>query len=233
MKIVLLERINKLGQMGDIVYVKSGYARNFLLPFKKALRATKENVDFFKEQKSKLQAKNLENKSEAEDVKTKINNKSFILIRSASDAGALYGSVSSKDIKEIVSNDGIEISKNQINLEKPIKELGIYRLNLSLHPDVSSEILINVARSIEEAKLQQKGKELSNSNLLETDEEKVEIKNMFEDEMMAEKISNQNEESNNEEISNDSKKQTLNEDPVKVSSDNLTTDKAKISKEQK
>ena len=233
MKIVLLERINKLGQMGDIVHVKSGYARNFLLPLKKALRATKENVDFFKEQKSKLQAKNLENKREAEDVKTKINNRSFILIRSASDAGALYGSVSSKDIKEIVSTDGIEISKNQINLEKPIKELGIYRLNLSLHSDVSSEILINVARSIEEAKLQQKGKELSNSSILDNVEEKVEIKEMFEDETMAERISDQNEESNNEEISNDSNKQTLNEDPAKISSDNFTTDEAKISKEQK
>ena len=233
MKIVLLERINKLGQMGDIVHVKSGYARNFLLPLKKALRATKENVDFFKEQKSKLQAKNLENKREAEDVKTKINNRSFILIRSASDAGALYGSVSSKDIKEIVSNDGIEISKNQINLEKPIKELGIYRLNLSLHSDVSSEILINVARSVEEAKLQQKGKELSNSSILDNVEAKVEIKEMFEDETMAERISDQNEESNNEEISNDSNKQTLNEDPAKISSDNFTTDEAKISKEQK
>ena len=233
MKIVLLERINKLGQMGDIVYVKSGYARNFLLPLKKALRATKENVDFFKEQKSKLEAKNLENKREAEDVKTKINNRSFILIRSASDAGALYGSVSSKDIKEIVSTDGIEISKNQINLEKPIKELGIYRLNLNLHPDVSSEILINVARSVEEAKLQQKGKELSNSSILDNVEEKVEIKEMFEDETMAERISDQNEESNNEEISSDSKKQTLNGDPAKVSSDNSTTDEAKVSKEQK
>ena len=233
MKIVLLERINKLGQMGDIVHVKSGYARNFLLPLKKALRATKENVDFFKEQKSKLEAKNLENKREAEDVKTKINNKSFTLIRSASDAGALYGSVSSKDIKEIVSTDGIEISKNQINLEKPIKELGIYRLNLSLHSDVSSEILINVARSVEEAKLQQKGKELSNSSILDNVEEKVEIKEMFEDETMAERISDQNEESNNEEISNDSNKQTLNEDPAKISSDNFTTDEAKISKEQK
>ena len=104
---------------------------------------------------------------------------------------------------------------------------------MTLHPDVSSEILINVARSIEEAKLQQKGKEFNNSNLLETDEEKVEIKNMFEDEKMAEKISNQNEESNNEEISSDSKKQTLNGDPAKVSSDNSTTDESKVSKEQK
>ena len=233
MKIVLLERINKLGQMGDIVHVKSGYARNFLLPLKKALRATKENVDFFKEQKSKLQAKNLENKKEAEVVKAKIDGKSFILIRSASDTGALYGSVSSKDINEIVSADGIEISKNQIKLEKPIKELGVYKIIVSLHSDISAEIFINVARSIEEAKLQQKGKDFNNSNLLETDEEKVEIKNMFEDETMAEKISNQNEESNNEEISSDSKKQTLNGDPAKVSSDNSTTDEAKVSKEQK
>ena len=124
MKIVLLERINKLGQMGDIVDVRSGYARNFLLPFKKALRATKENINFFKEQKSILEAKNLENKKEAEVVKAKIDGKSFILIRSASDTGALYGSVSSKDINQIVSADGIEISKSN-QTENPLKNWGI------------------------------------------------------------------------------------------------------------
>ena len=101
MRVVLLERINKLGQMGDIVDVRSGYARNFLLPFKKALRATKENISYFEKQKSILEAKNLENKKEAEGIKTKIDGKSFILIRSASDTGALYGSVSSKDIKKL------------------------------------------------------------------------------------------------------------------------------------
>ena len=230
MKIVLLERINKLGQMGDIVDVRSGYARNFLLPLKKALRATKENINFFKEKKSILEAKNLENKKEAESVKTKIDGKSFILIRSASDTGALYGSVSSKDINEVISIDGIEISKNQINLEKPIKELGIYKISVSLHSDIYSEILINVARSIEEAKLLETGKGINNADFSEIDEEKTVIKNMFEDETMAEKIDNQNDES---QILSDSKKQTLKENSSKVSLDNPSIEDAKISKDQK
>ncbi len=233
MKIVLLERINKLGQMGDIVDVRSGYARNFLLPLKKALRATKENINFFKEKKSILEAKNLENKKEAESVKTKIDGKSFILIRSASDTGALYGSVSSKDINEVISIDGIEISKNQINLEKPIKELGIYKISVSLHSDIYSEILINVARSIEEAKLLETGKEHNNADFSEIVEDKPVIKNMFEDETMAEKIGNQNNESDESEIISDSKKQTLNENSSKVSLDNPSIEEVKISKDQK
>ena len=220
MKIVLLERINKLGQMGDIIDVRSGYARNFLLPRKKALRATKENMNYFKEQKSILEAKNLENKKEAEGAKTKLDGKSFILIRSASDTGALYGSVSSKDINEIVSADGIEISKNQINLEKPIKELGIYKVSLSLHSDISSEIFINVARSADEAKLQETGKRVNNTDFSENAEEEPVIKNMFEDETMAEKISNQKEESEDRETSIDSKKQTLKRVSSEISSDN-------------
>ncbi len=232
MKIVLLERINKLGQMGDIVDVRSGYARNFLLPSKKALRATKENIDFFKEQKSILEAKNLENKKEAEVVKAKIDGKSFILIRSASDTGALYGSVSSKDINEIVFADGIEISKNQIKLEKPIKELGVYKIIVSLHSDISAEIFINVARSIEEAKLQEKGEKLDKTDITETLDEKAAINNMFDDENMAEKIGNQKEESDNSEVLNDSKKQTL-EDSSKVPSKNSSAEEVKISTDQK
>ena len=206
--------------MGDIVDVRSGYARNFLLPRKKALRATKENMNYFKEQKSILEAKNLENKKEAEGAKTKLDRKSFILIRSASDTGALYGSVSSKDINEIVSADGIEISKNQINLEKPIKELGIYKVSLSLHSDISSEIFINVARSADEAKLQETGKKVNNADFSENAEEEPVIKNMFEDETMAEKISNQKEESEDRETSIDSKKQTLKRVSSEISSDN-------------
>ena len=233
MKIVLLERINKLGQMGDIVDVKSGYARNFLLPLKKALRATEENIAYFKEKKSILQAKNLENKKEAEDVKIKIDGKSFILIRSASDTGALYGSVSSKDIKEIVSVDGIEISKNQINLERPIKELGVYKINVRLHPDISSEILINVARSMEESKLQENGKELSSSDISDSIEEKAKIRNMFEDETMAEKVGSQNEEIIDNEIISDSKKTAHNDDSDKASPINSTLEEAKDSKDQK
>ena len=233
MKIVLLERINKLGQMGDIIDVRSGYARNFLLPRKKALRATKENMNYFKEQKSILEAKNLENKKEAEAAKTKLDGKSFILIRSASDTGALYGSVSSKDINEIVSADGIEISKNQINLEKPIKELGIYKVSLSLHSDISSEIFINVARSADEAKLQETGKKVNNADFSENAEEEPVIKNMFEDETMAEKISNQKEESEDRKTSIDSKKQTLKRVSAEISSDISSVEEVNISKDQK
>ena len=233
MKIVLLERINKLGQMGDIVDVRSGYARNFLLPQKKALRATKDNIDYFKEQKSILEAKNLENKKEAESAKTIIDGKSFILIRSASDTGALYGSVSSKDINEIVTADGIEISKNQINLEKPIKELGIYKVSVRLHSEISSEILINVARSVDEAKLQETGKKVSNTDSSEKSEKETVIKNMFEDETMAEKISNQKEESDNRENFTDSKKQTLERVSSETSSNNSSEEDVNISKDQK
>ena len=233
MKIVLLERINKLGQMGDIVDVRSGYARNFLLPQKKALRATKDNIDYFKEQKSILEAKNLENKKEAEGAKTKLDGKSFILIRSASDTGALYGSVSSKDIKEIVTADGIEISKNQINLEKPIKELGIYKISVRLHSEISSEIFINVARSLDEAKLQETGKKVNNTDFSENAEEETVIKNMFEDETMAEKISNQKEETDDIENSTDSKKQTLKSVSSETSSNNSSVEEENISKDQK
>ena len=194
MKVVLLERVQKLGQMGDIVDVKSGYARNFLLPFHKALRATEQNIQYYEKQKSILEAKNIENIKEAESLKAKINGISFTLIRSASDAGALYGSVSAKDIMDVVSENGIVIAKNQINLEKPIKELGIYKIIISLHPEISSEIIINVARTDEEAKLQEKGKENNSSDTKSSknEEDKIEIDKMFDDESMAVKINNDN-----------------------------------------
>ena len=194
MKIVLLERVQKLGQMGDIVDVKSGYARNFLLPFRKALRATEQNIQYYEKQKSILEAKNIENIKEAESLKAKIYGLSFTLIRSASDAGALYGSVSAKDIMDVVSENGIVIAKNQINLEKPIKELGIYKIIVSLHPEISSEIIINVARTDEEAKLQEKGKENNSSDTKSSknEEDKIEIDKMFDDESMAVKINNDN-----------------------------------------
>jgi large subunit ribosomal protein L9 len=194
MKVVLLERVKKLGQMGDIVDVKSGYARNFLLPLRKALRATEQNIQYYEKQKSILEAKNIENIKEAESLKAKINGISFTLIRSASDAGALYGSVSAKDIMDVVSENGIVIAKNQINLEKPIKELGIYKIIVSLHPEISSEIIINVARTDEEAKLQEKGKEnnFSDAKSSKNEEDNVEIDKMFDDESMVAKINNDN-----------------------------------------
>ena len=215
MKVVLLERVQKLGQMGDIVDVKSGYARNFLLPFHKALRATEQNIQYYEKQKSILEAKNIENIKEAESLKAKINGISFTLIRSASDAGALYGSVSAKDIMDVVSENGIVIAKNQINLEKPIKELGIYKIIVSLHPEISSEIIINVARTDEEAKLQEKGKENNSSNTKSSknEEDNVEIDKMFDDKSMAAKI-------NNEDVANASEKTTeLNEQKLDDSED--------------
>jgi len=226
MKIVLLERVQKLGQMGDIVDVKSGYARNFLLPFHKALRATEQNIKFYEKQKSILEAKNIENIKEAESLKAKINGISFTLIRSASDAGALYGSVSAKDIMDVVSENGIVIAKNQINLEKPIKELGIYKIIVSLHPEISSEIIINVARTDEEAKLQEKGKENNSSDTKSslTQEDNVEIDKMFDDESMAEKINNDN-------VANTSEKNTeLNEQKLDASEDLSKTESKNISK---
>ena len=214
MKIVLLERVQKLGQMGDVVEVKSGYARNFLLPFHKALRATEQNIKYFEEQKSVLEAKNLESIKEAESLKTKIDGSSFTLIRSASDAGALYGSVSAKDIKDAVCANGILITKNQISLEKPIKEIGIYKIIVLLHPEITSKIRINVARSEEEAKIQEKGKgnDFNNTKSSENEQDKAEIKNMFDDESMALKINNDNEDSANEDVSDNTRE--LNENKL-------------------
>ena len=226
MKVVLLERVQKLGQMGDIVDVKSGYARNFLLPFRKALRATEKNIQYYEKQKSILEAKNIENIKEAESLKAKINGISFTLIRSASDAGALYGSVSAKDIMDVVTENGIAIAKNQINLEKPIKELGIYKIIVSLHPEISSEIIINVARTDEEAKLQEKGKENNSSDTKssENEEDKIEIDKMFDDESMAAKINNDN-------VANTSEETTeQNEQKLDASEDLSKTETKNISK---
>jgi len=225
MKVVLLERVQKLGQMGDIVDVKSGYARNFLLPFRKALRATEQNIQYYEKQKSILEAKNIENIKEAESLKAKINGISFTLIRSASDAGALYGSVSAKDIMDVVSENGIVIAKNQINLEKPIKELGIYKIIVSLHPEISSEIIINVARTDEEAKLQEKGKENNSSNTKSSknEEDNVEIDKMFDDESMAAKINNDNVANASEKATEpDEQKQDASEDLPKTETKNIS-----------
>ncbi len=181
MKIVLLERIPKLGQMGDIVEVKAGYARNFLLPSKKALRATDENVQIFEGRKAELEAKNLETKAEAEKAKQKLEGKYFIVIRSASDAGALYGSVSSKDICSATEHEGIKISKNQVILDKPIKELGIHEIKILLHPEVTTLVYINVARTTEEAQLQESGTTIQETKSNEEKEAQVEIEKLFDD----------------------------------------------------
>ena len=151
MDIILLERIKNLGQMGDRVSVKSGYARNFLFPLKKALRANEENIKRFENEKIKLEANNLETKKQAEKLHDKIKGKKFVLIRSASESGALYGSVTARDIQLIMQENNISISKSQIELNNIIKELGIVAVPISLHPELSVEIQIIVARSEEEA----------------------------------------------------------------------------------
>ena len=188
MKIVLLERVSKLGQMGDIVEVRAGYARNFLLPTQKALRATDENIQMFEGKKAELEAKNLQTKAEAETIKKKLDGKYFVVIRSASDAGALYGSVSSKDICTATEDEGVKISKNQVTLEKPIKELGVHKINISLHPEVIAHVYINVARTSDEAKLQESGQSIQDKDRVEEKEAQVEIEKLFDDIGMAASI---------------------------------------------
>ena len=161
MEVVLLERVEKLGQMGDVVSVKDGYGRNFLLPKGKALRATKGNLARFEAEKVHLEARNLELKKEAEAVADKMNGQQFIAIRSASDAGALYGSVNSRDISEMATEGGFAINRAQVVLDKPVKELGIHDIRVVLHPEVSAQIEVNVARSQDEAELQAQGKSIS------------------------------------------------------------------------
>jgi len=156
MEVILLERIENLGQMGDVVNVKPGYARNYLLPQKKAQRASEENIRHFEQQRAQLEAANLDQRTEAEKVGKKMAGLQVALIRQAGDAGQLYGSVNARDIADQVTEAGFTISRQQVQLAAPIKALGLYPLRVSLHPEVSVEVLANVARSQEEAKTQSK-----------------------------------------------------------------------------
>ncbi len=157
MQLILLERIEKLGQMGDIVTVKDGYARNFLLPQNKALRATEENKARFESQKVHLQASNLERKSEADSIAEKLAGLTCVLLRQASDTGQLYGSVNARDLAQAATEAGFEITRDQVRLSAAIKTLGIHPVNIRLHPEVSVEIFANVARSAAEAEAQVAG----------------------------------------------------------------------------
>ncbi|MFV0492854.1 MAG: 50S ribosomal protein L9 [Pseudorhodobacter sp.] len=160
MQVILLQRVAKLGQMGEVVNVKDGYARNFLLPQGKALRANETNIASFEARKAQLEADNLETRKEAEAVGEKIDGQSFIIIRSASDAGALYGSVTTRDAAEAATEAGFTLDRGQVVLERPIKELGLHTVNVVLHPEVSVQVTLNVARSTEEAELQASGKSI-------------------------------------------------------------------------
>lgn len=154
MDVILLERVEKLGQMGEVVKVKPGYARNFLLPQRKALRATKQNIDRFEGQRVQLEAANLDQRKDAEAIAAKIEGITCVLLRQASESAQLYGSVSARDISQAVEEQGTSIARNQVLLERPIKTLGIHAVRVMLHPEVIVSIDVNVARSIEEAEAQ-------------------------------------------------------------------------------
>ncbi len=154
MQVILLERIEKLGQMGDVVKVKPGYARNYLLPKKKAMRATDENLKVFESQRTQLEADNLERRSEAESVAGKIDGLSIVLIRQAGEGHQLYGSVNARDMAQALDKEGVKVERSQVQLDKVIKVLGLHPVRLRLHPEVTATITVNVARSEEEARAQ-------------------------------------------------------------------------------
>lgn len=160
MDVILLERVERLGQIGDTVAVKNGFARNFLLPRKKALRATQNNQKLFENQRADIEARNLEAKKEAETVAIRLEGEAYVLIRQASDMGQLYGSVSSRDIAEAAGEAGFHINRDQVILHKPLKNLGVSDVRIALHPEVSVNIQVNIARSEEEAETQAKGEDV-------------------------------------------------------------------------
>ena len=178
MQVILLERIEKLGQMGDVVKVKDGFARNFLLPRKKALRATKENVKKFEGQKAQLEARNLAARKEAEGVATKLDKQTFIILRQAGETGMLYGSVSTRDIADAITAGGVSVNRDQVILDKAIKSLGLVDVRVQLHPEVRVSVTMNVARTVEEAERQARGE-----NVLQTEAEqaRAEAEAMFEE----------------------------------------------------
>src|SRR6201986_4476132 len=157
MQVILLERVEKLGQMGDEVRVKDGFARNFLLPKKKALRATKANREYFQTQKAQLEAHNLERKKDADAIAKKLDGKSFILIRQAGDRGQLYGSVSPRDVADAMEKAGFKVDRHQVSISVAIKSIGVFTLPVVLHPEVKVNITVNVARSEDEAERQARG----------------------------------------------------------------------------
>lgn len=158
MQVILLERVAKLGQMGDVVNVKPGFARNFLLPQGKALRASEANIASFQTRKAELEAQNLETRKEAAAVAERLDGTSYIVIRQASDGGALYGSVSPRDVADLLAETGVKVERRQIVITTPIKALGLHSATISLHPEVEATIKLNVARSPEEAEVQASGK---------------------------------------------------------------------------
>ncbi len=181
MQVILLERVAKLGQMGEVVSVKEGYARNFLLPQGKALRASDSNLKAFETQKIQLEARNAETKAEAQKVADKLDAQTFVVIRSASDAGALYGSVTPRDAAEAATEAGFTVDRKQIVLGQPIKELGLHEVQIDQLPEVEATLPLNVARSTEEAELQAQGKSIQDLAAEADAEADFEIAELFDD----------------------------------------------------
>ncbi len=170
MEVILLERIERLGQMGDVVSVKAGFARNYLLPQKKALRATDENRSYFEQQRAQLETQNLERKGEAEAVSEKMDGVRIVVIRAAGETGQLYGSVSARDIATALTDNGYTADRSQIAIARPIKTLGLFDVDVRLHPEVSVSVTVNVARSEEEAELQAERGGMITAEILEAEE---------------------------------------------------------------
>jgi large subunit ribosomal protein L9 len=181
MKVILMERVAKLGAMGEVVTVKDGHARNFLLPQGKARFASKENLARFEESRAELQARNEETKREAEAEAARLDGERFVVIRSASDGGVLYGSVSTRDAAEAAQEAGFHLDRRQVSLTAPIKELGIHPVLVTLHPEVEATIELNVARSAEEAELQAQGKSIQELAAEEEAAAEFEVAQLFDD----------------------------------------------------
>lgn len=181
MQVILLERVAKLGQMGDVVDVKSGYARNFLLPQGKALTASEANKAKFEADKAQLEARNLETKKEAEALGEKLDGQQFVVIRQASDGGNLYGSVTPRDAADVATAGGFSVDRKQVVIPTPIKELGLHLVDITLHPEVQVQIELNVARSEEEAELQASGKSIQELAAEAEAEAEFEIAELFDD----------------------------------------------------
>jgi large subunit ribosomal protein L9 len=171
MDVILLERIARLGQMGEVVRVRDGFARNFLLPQGKALRATDANRERFESQRHDLEARDLERRSEAEVVAAKLNGQSFVIVRQAGETGQLYGSVSTRDLAEAMDAAGFKVGRNQVELNQPIKTIGLHTVPIALHAEVEASVTVNVARSEDEAERQARGEDLTQSV---RDEEEIE-----------------------------------------------------------
>ena len=180
MHVILLERVEKLGQIGDEVKVKDGFARNYLLPKKKALRATTRNRAYFETQRAQLEARNLERKTEAEAIAAKLEGKSFVLLRQAGDRGQLYGSVSPRDIADAIGAGGFTVDRTQVPLDKAIKTIGLVPVTVVLHPEVRVGVTVNVARTEDEAERQARGEDVL-AERTEAEEATVEAEALFEE----------------------------------------------------